>query len=433
MTETTETPPSTRDQLAETRKAVVSSSIGAALEWFDLIVYGSFAVVIAAVIFPEGDGGLGLLLTFATFAISYLVRPLGGLVIGAYGDRVGRKKALELTLGLMTIGTLMMAVVPTHEAIGVWAGVIVLLSRIIQGFSAGGEFGSATTYLVEKAPQHKAYYASWQVASQGIAFFLVSSFGYGLYTLLTQEQLYSWGWRIPFAIGILIGPTGLYIRARLSESEEFVRSSQSAKRAVHAAPIRTVVSRYYGRVLAGAALIGVASISAYLMLYLPTFAAMNLHTSPDAAYLGGAIAGLIMAIFAPVIGRVADRVSPSRIMLGAAVAVLVLAWPIFQLMISSPTFATVVVVVVIVGSISTVYFAPLPTLLTAMFPTEVRATGVALSYNIGSTVLGGITPLILAALLQATGVLQIPALYYMAIGALSIIGIVVARRRYGAR
>ena len=218
---TTTTPEATPERIAAARKAVISSSIGAALEWFDIIVYASFAVVISKNFFPDGGAALGLILTFATFAISYLVRPIGGMILGSYGDRHGRKKALTLTLLLMMVGTLIMALAPTHATVGIWAGVIILISRIVQGFSAGGEFGTATTFLVETAPNRKAYYASWQVASQGASMLLASAFGFVLFNQLSTEDLYSWGWRVPFFVGLLIGPVGLYIRARLSETEEF--------------------------------------------------------------------------------------------------------------------------------------------------------------------------------------------------------------------
>ncbi|MFQ6155835.1 MFS transporter [Micrococcus luteus] len=207
MPATPATVAATPERLAAARKAVVSSSIGAALEWFDIIVYASFAIVIAENFFPEGDSTLGLILTFATFAISYLVRPLGGMFLGSYGDRHGRKKALTVTLALMMLGTLIMAIAPTHALIGAWAGIIILISRLIQGFSAGGEFGTATTFLVETAPHRKAYYASWQVAAQGISMFLASAFGFALFSWLTKEQLYSWGWRIPFILGCSSAPS----------------------------------------------------------------------------------------------------------------------------------------------------------------------------------------------------------------------------------
>jgi MHS family proline/betaine transporter-like MFS transporter len=414
----------TPERLAAARKAVISSSIGAALEWFDIIVYASFAIVIAANFFPGGDGNLGLLLTFATFAISYLVRPLGGMILGSYADRRGRKQALTLTLMLMMAGTTIMALAPTHAVIGAWGGVIVLISRLIQGFSAGGEFGTSTTFLVETAPHKKAFYASWQVASQGAALLLASVFGYVLNTQLSEEALYTWGWRVPFFVGILVGPVGLYIRARLAETEEFTQGVREHS------PIKATLTSHLGRVITGVAVIGVATISVYLILYMPTFAVRNLNLPASAAYLGGIVAGTVTLIAVPFIGHLADRVGPAKVMTWAAVAALVLAWPLFQLMVTTPTVVSLILVIAALGVIMAFYFGPLPGMMTAMFPSEVRTTALSVSYNVGVTLIGGIAPLVLTWLIDTTGSLNAPSFYYIGVAVLSLTGLYFARVHY---
>ena len=257
----------------------------------------------------------------------------------------GARNALTLTMMLMMIGTLIMAVAPTTSMIGPWAGVVILVSRLIQGFSAGGEFGTATTFLVETAPHKKAFYSSWQVASQGASVFLASLFGYVLNTHLSHEALYSWGWRVPFFFGIIVGPVGLYIRAKLDETDDF-KTSVPEK-----APLKTTLTRHLGRVLTGAAVVGVATISIYLILYMPTFAVKNLGVSASAGYLGGIVAGLVTLITVPLIGHLADRVGPARVMTWAAVAAIVLAWPLFKLMVDHPSTLTLVLVVSVLGVI----------------------------------------------------------------------------------
>ena len=212
----------TVEESAVARRAVVASSIGNALEWFDIIVYASFAVVISRLFFPDTDGVTALLFTFGAFASSYLIRPLGALVLGSYADRSGRKNALTATIALMTLGTGIMAFAPTAAVVGPAAGLVILASRLLQGFSAGGEFGTATTFLVENAPERKAFYASWQVATQGAALLLASAFGFGLNVALSAEQLDAWGWRVPFVFGLLIGPVGLWIRLRMAEDRKSV-------------------------------------------------------------------------------------------------------------------------------------------------------------------------------------------------------------------
>lgn len=348
-------------------------------------------------------------------------------MLGSYADRKGRKNALTLTLLLMMVGTLLMAVAPTYAAVGVWGGVIILLSRLIQGFSAGGEFGTATTFLIETAPHKKMYYASWQIAAQGASMLLASGFGFALNTWLTDQQLDEWGWRVPFFVGLLIGPVGLYIRARLAEPDELTDGDRTRS------PLRELVTQHLGRLLASAAVIGVATISVYMILYMPTFAVTNLEVPPEAAYLGGVVAGTIALVGSPLVGRLADRVGPARIMTWAAIAALVLAWPIFQLMVTLRSVPALIISIALLGLIMTFYFAPLPGLLSSTFPAEIRGTGLSIAYNVGVTLLGGIAPLVLTWLLQVTGSLQAPSLYYMAIAALSLIGLWAIRRVFGQR
>lgn len=422
------TPPAevTPERLAAAKKAVISSSIGAALEWFDIIVYASFAVVITQNFFPDA-GAYGLILTFATFATTYLIRPLGGMILGSYADRNGRKNALTLTLVLMMVGTLLMAVAPTYALVGVWGGVIILLSRLIQGFSAGGEFGTATTFLIETAPHKKMFYASWQIAAQGASMLLASAFGFALNTWLSEEDLYSWGWRVPFFVGLLVGPVGLYIRARLAEPQELAPAERRKS------PLGTLFREHYGRLLAGSAVIGVATISVYLILYMPTFAVTNLEIPPAAAYLGGVVAGTITVFLSPYVGHLADRFGPARIMTWAAIAALVCAWPLFQLIVTMRSVPALVIAIALLGVIMAFYFAPLPGLLSSMFPADIRGSGLSVAYNVGVTLLGGIAPLVLTWLLQVTGSLNAPSIYYMAVAVLSLIGLYFVRRRYGQR
>ncbi|TAP27196.1 MULTISPECIES: MFS transporter [Micrococcaceae] len=417
----------TAQQVAMARRAVISSSIGAALEWFDIIVYATFATTIAKVFYPDSDPTFALILTFATFAISYVIRPLGGMVLGSYADRRGRKKALTLTLAMMMVGTLIMAVAPPYESVGVAGALIILLSRLIQGFSAGGEFGTATAFLIETAPHKKAYYSSWQVASQGASMMLASAFGYFLTTGLSAEALESWGWRVPFFVGLLIGPVGLYIRARLEETEEFTSSIKEKF------PLGTLFKQHYGRLLAGVGVIGVATISVYLILFMPTFAVNNLGIPGDAAFLGGIAAGVITLCGVPLVGHLADRIGPAHVMTYAAIAAFVLAYPMFKLMTSKPSVPVMVLVIALLGVIMSFYFGPLPALLSNLFPAAIRGSGLSVAYNVGVTLLGGIAPLVLTWLLKITGSLDAPSLYYMAIAVISLVGLFVVRRRYGQR
>lgn len=405
------------------RRAVIAASVGNALEWFDIIVYASFAVVISRLFFPEADGVTALLFTFGAFATSYLIRPIGALVLGSYSDRKGRKNALTLTIAIMTLGTAIMALAPTAATIGPAAGLVILLSRLLQGFSAGGEFGTATTFLVENAPHRKAYYASWQVATQGAAMFLASLFGYGLNVLLSAEQLDAWGWRVPFFFGLLIGPVGLYIRLRMSETPEFATAEKVKS------PILRTLGDHPARVLTAAAAVGLASISVYLILYMPTFAVTNLGLPRYAGYLGGIISGLVSLLGVPQVGKLADRVGPLRIMLVAAVVSLVLSLPLFAILVNNPSVLVLTLVQVVLGIQMAFYFGPLPALLTFMYPTSIRTTGLSISYNLGVTLFGGFAPIVLTALISSSGSLLSPSYYFMAVAVVSIVGLLIIRRR----
>ncbi len=211
-------------------KVIIAATIGNVLEWFDFLVYGFFAVTIAEVFFPTGNATVSLLITFGAFGVSYLVRPLGAIAVGSYTDRAGRKAGLTLSIGLMLIGTTLMVVTPGFATIGLAAPIIITVARLLQGFSVGGEFGSAVTFLVEHGGERKGYSASWQWATTGMTSIIVATFGIALTTTLTHEQLVSWGWRIPYVFGLLVGPAGLYIRSRMTETSDFLAAEPAACR-----------------------------------------------------------------------------------------------------------------------------------------------------------------------------------------------------------
>src|SRR6202140_423312 len=208
------------------RRVIVAATIGNVLEWFDFLVYGFFAVTIAEVFFPLEDPTVSLLVTFGTFGLAYVVRPLGAVIVGTYTDRAGRKAGLTLSIGLMMIGTVLMLITPGYATIGVAAPIIITIARLLQGFSVGGEFGSAVAFLVEHGGKRRGFSASWQWATTGIVSVIVSLFGLVLTTQLSHQQLVDWGWRIPYVFGLLVGPAGLYIRARMTETPEFLKAEK---------------------------------------------------------------------------------------------------------------------------------------------------------------------------------------------------------------
>src|SRR5580692_11595062 len=240
-------------------KVIVATSVGNALEWYDISVYGYFAAYIAKAFFPNDDPTTSLLLTFGTFGLAFLIRPIGGLVLGAYADRHGRKASLLISIVLMTFGTLTVAVMPAYSSVGVLAPIAVLLARLVQGFSAGGEFGSSTAFLVEHAPERRGFIASWQFASQGLSTLLASVFGVGLTFWMTPSDMQSWGWRIPFWFGILVGPVGIYIRNHLEDATAPPAQKRDS-------PVREVFLRQKLRVILSIGALAISTAVNYLII-----------------------------------------------------------------------------------------------------------------------------------------------------------------------
>lgn len=407
-------------------RLILATSIGNALEFYDLIVYGYFATTLSRLFFPTHDKTVSLLLTLGTFALSYLARPLGALALGSYSDRKGRKASLTLSISMMTLGTGMVALMPSYATIGLVAPIGIFVSRLLQGFSAGGEFGSSTAFLIEHAPARKGFMASWQFSSQGASTLLASAFGAVLTGTLTQPQLEGWGWRIPFLFGMLIGPIGLYIRRRMDETPEFERAEKSSS------PVRELLATQKERVLVSIGSLVLTTTANYMLLYMPTYAARQLGLAPSSGFIATLAAGFIMMVLTPVVGHWSDKVGRTRIMLVAGTLFFFTVYPAFMFMNAHPSLATLLAAVVWVALLKATYFAPIPALMSELFPTRTRTTGMALGYNIGTTVFGGFTPLAVAALIETTGNNLAPGLYLMLAAIISLFTVVWARARLNA-
>ncbi|CAD6563058.1 MFS transporter [Paraburkholderia sabiae] len=398
------------------RRLIVATSIGNALEWFDFAAYGFFAVTLSKLFFPAHDETVSLLMTFGTFGLSYVFRPLGALLLGRYADRSGRKAALLASLALTTIGTLVCAVIPTYAQIGLAAPVSLMAARILISFSTGGEFGSGTALMIEQKSKRKAFLASWQFSSQGLSTVLASFAGLALSTQLSPEQIESWGWRAPFVFGLLVAPVGLYIRRHIDDT--LPDSAHSAKRN---APVRELLAHNKGRILLAAGVMAVSTAASYLMiLYMPTYAVRQLHLPASTGFAATVVTGAILMIFTPLMGHLADRFGRSRMMVISAVVTLVTIYPCFAWLLSSPSFSVLMAIMVLAGALKAIYFGPLAAVLSSLFPTSVRSTGLGFSYNIGVMVFGGFTPWLVTAMIGATHNPLSPAFYLMACAALSL-------------
>jgi MHS family proline/betaine transporter-like MFS transporter len=403
---------------------IVAATIGNVLEWFDFLVYGFFAVTIAEVFFPAGSQTTSLLLTFSAFGLAYIVRPLGAVIVGTYSDRHGRKAGLTLSIALMMIGTIMMLATPGYATIGIAAPIIITIARLLQGFSVGGEFGSAVAFLVEHGADRKGFSASWQWASTGIISIIVSVFGVTLTTLLTHEQLVDWGWRIPYVFGLLVGPAGLYIRSRMSETPEFLEAAKPAS-----IPISDLLRRHPIPVLLALGASIISNSSYYLLLYIPTYGQKTLHLPAYTGFIATLVGGVILAIGSPLAGHWSDKIARPRIMVWTAWLFLLTAYPAFYLMVAYPSLAACVLAVGWLNLVKAGYSGVLPSLLSEQFPVEVRAVGVAFSYSISVTIFGGFAPFVATWLIAQTGDPLSPSYYLIATAFLSIIALMVVRRR----
>jgi MFS transporter, MHS family, proline/betaine transporter len=404
-------------------RIIIAASIGNALEWFDFLVYGYFAVTISKVFFPTDNETASLLLALGTFGVSYLVRPLGAIAIGAYTDRAGRKAGLTLSILLMVIGTTMTALMPGYATIGLAAPIMILVARLTQGFSVGGEFGSAVTFLAEQSASRKGFVASWQWASTGITGALASAFGIALSSTLTPEQLAEWGWRIPFLFGILIGPVGLYIRRRLDETPEYVEIQPTRT------PVRDVLRDHPIEVLLAMGASVVSNSSAYIILYIPTYAMKELHLPQVTGYIATFVGAVVLGLASPVAGHLSDKLGRSGILAGTAWAFFLTTFPVFYLMVADPSLATAIFAAGWLSLVKAGYSGVLPSQLAELFPTATRGIGVSLSFATAVTIFGGFTPFVSTWLISVTDNSLSPSFYIMFTAALSIAALVFVRRR----
>jgi len=399
---------------AQRRKAILAATIGNGLEWFDFTVYSFFALIIAKLFFPTGNDLTSFLLTVATFGVGFFMRPVGAIVLGVYADRVGRKAALTLTILMMALGTAIIGLAPTYSSIGLWAPALIVLARLIQGFSAGGEVGGATAFLIEHAPdEERGAYASWQQASQGISFMLGAAMGALVINGLEPEQIDAWGWRIPFLFGLLIGPVGMYIRSHLEEPPAFeARRAERAASKVKFSPLTQVLRDHPREVLAGLGVTILWTVCTYvLVFYMPSCA--------------------IILVLCPLMGMLSDRVGRKRMLGTVALIIGVLAYPLFHWLNVSPTTQTLLMVQVILGILLAAFTGPAPAVLAEQFPTEVRSTGLSLAYNFAVTIFGGFAPLIVTWLIASSGSKLAPAYYVIAAAAISFVALLFMHDRTG--
>jgi len=393
---------------------VLRVTSGNFLEMFDFFLYGFYATYISKTFFPSNNEYASLILTFATFGAGFLMRPLGALILGSYIDRIGRRKGLIVTLGIMALGTVLIAFVPGYATIGFAAPLLVLIGRLLQGFSAGVELGGVSVYLSEMAtPGHKGFYVSWQSASQQVAIMASAVIGYLINQWLTPVQVSDWGWRVPFFIGCMIVPVIFLIRRSLQETDEFLARK-------HHPSFREVlqsIGANWRVVLAGMMMVVMTTVSFYLItVYTPTFGKSVLKLSTTDSLLTTFCVGMSNFFWLPVMGALSDRIGRKKILLAFTLLPILTAYPVLSWLVANINFQNMLLTELWLSFIYASYNGAAVVALTEVMPVHVRTVGFSLAYSLATAIFGGFTPMISTWLIETTGDKAAPG-YWMTFAA----------------
>lgn len=398
-------------------KAIAAAVAGNALEFYDFIIYSFFSVYIGNAFFPSDDEFTSLLTAVAIYGVGFFTRPLGGILIGAYADKKGRRAAMILTVTLITIGTLGLAATPNYESIGIAAPIIVLLARLVQGLALGGEVGPASAMLIESAPTDKrAFYASWQMASQGIAVAVGGIVGYWVSSSLSLEQLASWGWRIPFLVSLVLIPIALYIRRALPETLEKPDYDSGIRM------FAVIFTKYRKYIILGIMVLMSTAITAQVGNYMTTFAIKMLGFNPKIAQVSTILGGVMMFLFSLLAGYMADKYGRKKIMFWPRLLLMVAIVPMFYLLVETQSQWVLLSVTMMVTALTGMSGSASLVAIPESMPISLRATGVSLTYAIGVSVFGGTAQYIFTWLIKDFGAVSL-AYYVVFASLLSLIAV----------
>ena len=402
-------------EAAMSRKAIAAAVAGNALEFYDFVVYAYFAVYIGKTFFPLEGEFASLLAAVATFGVGFFTRPLGGLLIGAFADKSGRKPAMILTVVLITIGTLGLAATPGYATIGIAAPVIVVLCRLLQGLALGGEVGPATAMLIEAAPPgRRGFYSSWQIASQGLAVAVGGIFGVTLSLLLSPQDLAAWGWRVPFLVSLLLVPIAIYIRRSLPETHTSVEKRSGA------AIVGSVFRQHRKILILGALASAAPAVASQVGNYMVTYAVQVLKLPAPLSQASVLMGGVVTFAFALIAGALCDRLGRRTVNLLPRIALMLLIVPLFMWLSGVPGAATLLTVTAVLAALTAMFGAAGLVQVPELLPIAVRSTGLSLVYAIGTSVFGGTTQFVVTWLLAVTHDPMAPAWYVVAVSVVSI-------------
>ena len=407
--------------------AVLRVTSGNFLEMFDFFLFGFYASYISKTFFPVSNEYASLMLTFGTFGAGFLMRPLGAIILGAYIDKVGRRKGLILTLALMALGTILIAFVPGYATIGLVAPLLVLIGRLFQGFSAGVELGGVSVSLSEMAtPGHKGFFVAWQSASQQFAIMVAAALGFGLNLWMPKEVIAAWGWRIPFFVGCMIVPLIFFIRRSLQETEEFL----ARKHRPNVSEIFHSMISNWGIVVAGMMLVVMTTVSFYLItVYTPTFGMKVLKLSAVDSLAVTACVGLSNFIWLPVMGALSDRIGRKPILVFFTLLTVVTVYPALAWLVAAPSFPKMLLVELWLSFLYGSYNGAMVVALTEVMPVAVRTAGFSLAYSLATALFGGFTPAVSTWLIRQTGNNGAPAYWMIFAAVCGLIGTLVLYRR----
>jgi metabolite-proton symporter len=406
-------------------RSIVRVASGNFLEMYDFMVFGYYAAAIGHAFFPSGNPFLSLMLSLMTFGAGFLMRPLGAIVLGAYTDRHGRRAGLLLTLGLMSIGIVSIACTPGYATLGLLAPLLVLIGRLLQGFSAGMELGGVSVYLAEIAPPgRKGFYVSWQSGSQQVAVMCAALVGVILNSTLPPETMTRWGWRIPLLLGCAIIPFLFLLRRSLQETQEFA----ARKHRPETAEILRSLRANWQIVVIGSALVVMTTVSFYMITaYTPTFGSSVLHLSTTDSLVVTLCVAVSNLFWLPVMGSLSDRIGRKPLLLACTIAMLVSAYPAMLWLVHDPSFGRLLVVELWLSLLYASYNGAMVVFLTELMPVEVRTSGFALAYSLATAIFGGFTPAICTYLIHATGNQAVPGLWLAAAAACGLVAVLLTR------
>jgi len=409
---------------------VLRVTSGNFLEQFDFFLFGFYATSISKIFFPSTSEFASLMLTFAVFGAGFLMRPLGAIFLGAYIDRVGRRMGLIVTLMIMASGTILIACVPGYASIGLLAPALVLLGRLLQGFSAGAELGGVSVYLSEMAtPGMKGFYTSWQSASQQVAIIVAAALGYGLHEWMSAEQIGAWGWRIPFFVGCAIVPLLFMLRRSLQETAAF----ESRRHRPAAREIFAMLASNWRTVIAGMLLTAMTTTTFYLItVYTPTFGRAVLKLSTNDSLMVTLLVGVSNFIWLPIGGALSDRIGRKPILVAITVLAICTSYPALSWLASAPSFGRMLIVLLWLSFFFGMYNGAMVAALTEVMPAEVRVAGFSLAFSLATAVFGGFTPAVSTYLIQVTHDKAAPG-YWLSFAAVCGLGATLGlyRRRAG--